>query len=105
MLVDILSQSKKKSDYKKLLDLVDANDKANNTALRTSWSKYFQWVLFFMILFQCALVTEIGLGVLNYEKYQTFLHAVVIENFLQMLGAGLIIVRYLFKEEKKSTEK
>lgn len=64
--------------------------------LRDTWSFALRELLRVSIYFQVLLTVFVGLGVLNFVNYQTFLMLVVGENFLQITGMGFIIVKFLF---------
>lgn len=66
--------------------------------LRQTWSKcIISWITF-LIIFNVILTALVGLGIMNFEKYQWFITAVTIETFLQIVGMGYIAVRFLFSK-------
>ncbi len=42
----------------------------------------------------------LGLGYINFEKDQWFLPSLIIENFLQIIGMGYIVVNFLYPRTK-----
>lgn len=68
--------------------------------LRGVWSNWIIGWITALIAFNIVLTVLVGLGCLNFEKYQWFITAVTIETFLQIVGMGLIAVKYLFSDKK-----
>lgn len=64
--------------------------------LRNNWSWYLMIVIFLMFSFQVVLAIFIGLGIFNFDKYKYLLYIVVGENFLQIVGMAVVVVKYLF---------
>jgi hypothetical protein len=64
--------------------------------LRTQWSRWIIVWISVLILFNSALAVLVGLGGLDFEKYQWFITAVTVETFLQVIALGAIAVRFLF---------
>jgi len=72
--------------------------------LRDKWSKYLFILLTIMINFQVILTFFIGFGWSAFVEYEKFLYLVIGENFLQITGMCIIVVRFLFPQndsEKK----
>lgn len=67
-------------------------------ALRDKWSRYLFVLLAMMICFQVVLTFFIGLGWSQFEQYEKFLYLVIGENFLQITGMCIIVVRFLFPQ-------
>lgn len=66
--------------------------------LRHTWSAWIITWISVLILFNATLTALVGLGLLDFEKYQWFITAVTIETFLQIVGMGYIAVRFLFSK-------
>jgi hypothetical protein len=66
--------------------------------LRDKWSRYLFVLLTIMIVFQVVLTFFIGLGWSQFKQYEKFLYMVIGENFLQITGMCVIVVRFLFPQ-------
>lgn len=64
--------------------------------LRDAWSWFLRWLLTVMVLFQFLITAAIGFGLVDFIEYKTFLYAILVENFLQIVGMALIVVKFLF---------
>lgn len=64
--------------------------------LRKYWSLTLSLFIGFMLFSQFVITILLGCGLIDLEKYNTFLIIVVSENFLQVVGMGYIVVRFLF---------
>lgn len=64
--------------------------------LRTHWSWFAFFLLLIMILFQGWIVVGVGLKWFDFSKYDSLIKLVVGENFLQIVGISLIVVKFLF---------
>lgn len=69
--------------------------------LRNRWSKYLGLFLLLSILFQMVLTFAIGTGRVAFDDYKPFLHVVISENFLQIVGMVYIVVKFLFPTEEE----
>lgn len=69
--------------------------------LRTKWSKAILWFIIVSLVFQFAITFVVGMDWLNFEKYPWFLPLVVTENFIQIIGLAIIVVKFLFNEPRK----
>jgi hypothetical protein len=65
-------------------------------ALRTRWSTMIIWWISILIAFNCALAILVGAGLLRFTEMPTFITAVTVETFLQIVALGAIAVRFLF---------
>ncbi len=68
--------------------------------LRCRWSTFILICIGVLIVFQIALTFLVGMKMLDFSDYQWFLPLVVTENFVQVIGLALIVVRFLFNKEK-----
>jgi len=50
------------------------------------------------LLFQFVLTAFLGLGLLDFKPYPYFLPLVTIQTFLQIVGMGLIVVKFLYEK-------
>lgn len=64
--------------------------------LRGHWSVLLIIWITSLLVFQISLALMVGTEVLNFENYQWFLPLVVAQNFGQVVGMGLVIVRFLY---------
>ena len=65
-------------------------------SLRGNWSLSLIVWISGLLLYQVALAVVVGLGWLDFTKYQWFLPLVVAQNFGQIVGMGYIIIRFLY---------
>ncbi|GFE78028.1 hypothetical protein GCM10011487_00280 [Steroidobacter agaridevorans] len=64
--------------------------------LRQQWScAVIAWISCFLI-FHIALTVAIGLGGLDFLQYQWLIPLITVENFLQIVGMGYVVVRFLY---------
>ncbi len=59
-----------------------------------SWSILF-WITIILI-FDCYLAHKVGVSEWNFDKYPWLIHEIVGVNFLQLIGMGFVIVKFLF---------
>jgi hypothetical protein len=64
--------------------------------LRGSWSRWLIGWITGLLLFHVALTAAIGFDLVDFRDYEWFLPMVVAQNFLQIVGMGFIIVRFLY---------
>lgn len=68
--------------------------------MRSTWSiAIMVWISIF-IAFHVTLTFFIGWGWLDFTKYKWLIPTMVGENFLQIVGMGYIVVRFLYPGEK-----
>jgi hypothetical protein len=64
--------------------------------LRQQWSRaVMAWISCFL-LFHIALTVAVGLGRLDFLQYQWLIPLITVENFLQIVGMGYVVVRFLY---------
>lgn len=64
--------------------------------LRKIWSVcIILWITIF-IAFHGGIALAVGFGHLNYENHQSILLTILAEDFLQILGMGYVIVKFLY---------
>lgn len=73
--------------------------------LRQKWSMDLSYWISTLIIFHIFLTFFIGLNLLNFEKYQWFIQILVVEDFLQIVGMGFIVVNFLYPYGKKKPKK
>lgn len=54
-----------------------------------------------LILFSIAITTLIGFGLVDFKEYSTYLNLFVFQNFAQVVGLGLVIVKFLYYPSMK----
>lgn len=69
--------------------------------LRGQWSLWLIAWISFLLFFQAALTGLVGLNILNFEKYRWFLPLVTAQSFGQIVGMGVIVVRFLYHPAEK----
>jgi len=68
--------------------------------LRSDWSSYLFWMIWFTLSFQFVLSFGIGIGFFDFLNYEKVIYVIIGENFAQIVGMGYIVVRYLFPQSK-----
>jgi hypothetical protein len=64
--------------------------------LRQQWSRaVMAWISCFL-LFHIALTVAVGLRWLDFIQYQWLIPLITVENFLQIVGMGYVVVRFLY---------
>jgi hypothetical protein len=66
--------------------------------LRDKWSRYIFILVCAMLAFQMFITTAVGLGWMDFSKYEWFINLILGENFVQVVGMGYIVVKYLFPQ-------
>lgn len=112
MKIDILRKSidlssKKDEDSDKTIALLKARKEQVEIAgrakfydLREKWSWWIILWISCLIGFNSALAVSVGLGLLDFSKYEWFITIVTVETFLQVVGMGYVAVRFLFSDQK-----
>jgi hypothetical protein len=85
-----------KKESKKLLTLED-RENASIIAMRERWGYYILAFIGLIIGFDMVLVWMYGVGVWNFNDSRVVI-AVITENFLKILGLGLVITTQTFKK-------
>jgi hypothetical protein len=71
-------------------------------ALRDKWSTAITvWISVF-IAFHLLLTVAIGLKYLDFTHYQWLIPMITVENFLQIVGMGYVVVRFLYPSDSTS---
>jgi hypothetical protein len=67
--------------------------------LRKHWSAALMiWISSF-IIFHIAITVAVGLGALDFIEYQWPIPLITVENFLQIVGMGYVVVRFLYPND------
>jgi hypothetical protein len=72
--------------------------------LQKSWSSWLLIWISALLMFHVALTVCVGRGWLDFTAYPYFLPMVVGQNFLQIVGMGLVIVKFLYHPSPKSKD-
>lgn len=72
--------------------------------LRRMWSGWLIGWVSVLICFQIVLTFSIGLGLLDYRDYDWFLPLVTAQNFLQIVGMAIVVVRFLHSGSKQAAD-
>jgi hypothetical protein len=64
--------------------------------LRGNWSLWLTIWISGLLVFHVGLAIAIGRSWLDFKDYPSFLPMVVLQNFAQIAGMGLIIVKFLY---------
>ena len=51
-----------------------------------------------MLVFQCLLIRNVGLGNWNFEKYDWLLPVLLVQNLGQIVSLAYIVVKSLFRD-------
>jgi hypothetical protein len=93
--------------YARLSDEAEAAIKRDGLTqfygLRRMWSGWLIAWVSVLICFQIVLTFAIGFGLLDYREYGWFLPLVTAQNFLQIVGMAIVVVRFLHSGAKQST--
>ena len=65
--------------------------------LRGRWSFWLILWICGILLFQAAVAFAVGAEYLNYKDYQWFLALIFGQSFLQIIGMGVVVVKFLYK--------
>jgi len=77
-------------------ELVEINGREKFFDLRDKWSNWIiVWISAF-IIFHIAITILVGCGALDFKDHQWLLPSIIIENFLQVIGMGYVIVNFLY---------
>lgn len=94
--------------YARLPDEADATIRRDGLVqfygLRRMWSGWLITWVSILICFQIVLTFAIGFGVLDYSGYDWFLPLVTAQNFLQIVGMAIVVVRFLHSGSKPPIE-
>lgn len=109
-LSEIVSRSEATEDFG-LLDNTEIKSRAEEIelegrikffALRDRWSNWIiAWISVF-ILFHVGITVSVGLGILDFTKAQWLIPSIVLENFLQVAGMGVIVIKFLYPDQRFS---
>lgn len=83
-------------------ELVELSGRTRFFKLRDTWSRWIIGWITVLIAFNILITLAVGLGCLDFEKYQWFITLVTVETFLQVIALGAIAVKYLFSDVKPS---
>lgn len=82
-------------------EAVEIDGRRRYYKLRENWSSCIIIWISVLIVFNCTLAILVGLGTLDFTNYQWFITAVSVETFLQIVGMGLVAVKFLFNDIKQ----
>ena len=63
---------------------------------RRQWSAFLIGCIALSLVFQITITFLVGLKVLDFTQYQWFLPIVASENFVQIVGLAIIVLKWLF---------
>jgi hypothetical protein len=61
------------------------------------WSYFLMLVMAGLIGFQCLLLAQVGFGHWDFTKYDWLLPLLLVQNFAQIIGLAVFVVKALFK--------
>ena len=62
------------------------------------WSWFIMTLMAVLLIFQCILLSLVGLGIWNFEKYAWLLPALLVQNLAQIVGLAIFVVKALFRD-------
>lgn len=68
--------------------------------LREKWSYFILGCIAVLLIFHITLAFMVGLKKLDFTSYEWFLPIVATENFLQIIGLAIIVVKFLFSHPR-----
>lgn len=77
-------------------ELVEINGREKFFKLRSKWSWCIITWISTLIFFHIAITFLLGMNILDYQGYSWFLPTLLLENFLQIIGMGYIVVNFLY---------
>lgn len=83
---------------KKELVEIDGREKFFDLRGRWSWC-IIGWISTF-ILFHISITFFLGFGLISFKDNSWFLPSLIIENFLQIIGMGYIVVQFLYPKSE-----
>lgn len=89
---EIFSYRKSKSSAEK----IELEGRRDFFRLRKLWSICIIFWITIFIAFHGGIALAVGFGHLNYENHQSILLTILAEDFLQILGMGYVIVKFLY---------
>ena len=60
------------------------------------WSYFLMLIMAGLIAFQCFLLTQVGFGYWDFTKYDWLLPLLLVQNFAQIIGLAVFVVKALF---------
>lgn len=69
---------------------------------RKHWSWFILICIAILILFQIVLTVCVGCRWLDFKDYKWFLPLTITENFIQLVGLAIIVVKFLFSHQRSN---
>lgn len=88
------------SQAKARAEFVELQGRSQFFSLRGKWSWCLVIWITAILLFQGCLTVAVGLKVLDFLQYKWFLPLIIGQSFLQIIGMGVIIVKFLYAHPK-----
>jgi hypothetical protein len=82
--------------------IVELERRRQVLGLRATWSKWLIAWISFLLVFQAGLGVCIGSGLLSFEKHPNVLGFLLGQNFVQIVGMGYVVVKWLFPQKAES---
>ncbi|GMO56762.1 MAG: hypothetical protein Ta2D_01890 [Rickettsiales bacterium] len=93
-------EKKDNQDLSNNREKIDNSGKEQFYKLRTNWSWFLMGCVSFLIFSQVCLMILLGVNWFDLSLYNNIVMAFFIETFAQIIGMGIIVVAFLFKENK-----
>lgn len=65
------------------------------------WSWFLMALMFCLVAFQSFLLGQVGAKIWDYSQYEWLLPLLLVQNFAQIVGLAVFVVRSLFSDMKK----
>jgi hypothetical protein len=83
---------------------VEVDGRRRFFTLRDRWSTAIVRWIWILILFNIAITVAVGTKWLDFTNLQWFITAVLVQTFLQIVGLGIVAVKYLFSDTAKQSK-
>lgn len=62
------------------------------------WSRFLIYLMGWMVLYQSIVISCVGFGWWSFSEYTWLLPALLVQNFAQIVGLAIFVVKSLFKD-------
>lgn len=76
-------------------------EKQDILKFRNEWSPRIWKLIAGILIFQGCFVVAIGFGLLDYSQYTSVISVYLGESVIQVFGLGVIVLKFLFANNKK----
>jgi hypothetical protein len=90
----------KESYFQSEKERVELDDYKRFLKLRDTWSKAIIYWISFLLLSHVTIVVFVGRKYLDFAQQTTLANGLLIENFFEIVGMGLVVVKFLYPTRK-----